>query len=72
MLGDGSTIVCSATQNPDLFYGFPNSYGTLGYVLRLKVRLIPAKRFVKLSHARFTEAVDVFCADRSAMCEPAF
>src|SRR5271165_4086003 len=43
VLGDGSTIACSATQNPDLFYGFPNSYGTLGYVLRLKVKLIPAK-----------------------------
>ena len=60
LLGDGSTIVCSATQNPDLFYGFPNSYGSLGYVLRLKVKLIPAKRFVRLTHARFTDAAKFF------------
>jgi FAD/FMN-containing dehydrogenase len=68
LLGDGSTIVCSATQNPDLFYGFPNSYGTLGYVLRLKVKLIPAKKYVKLTHTKFSEPakffarIETFCA----------
>jgi FAD/FMN-containing dehydrogenase len=55
LLGDGSVTVCSPCRNQDLFYGFPNSYGTLGYVLRLKVKLIPAKRFVRLSHRRFTD-----------------
>jgi FAD/FMN-containing dehydrogenase len=60
LLGDGSTIVCSATRNPDLFYGFPNSYGTLGYVLRLKVKLIPAMRYVKLTHTRFAEPAKFF------------
>ncbi len=60
LLGDGSTIFCSATQNPDLFYGFPNSYGTLGYVLRLKVKLIPARKYVKLTHIRFTEPAEFF------------
>ena len=71
LLGDGSTVVCSATQNPDLFYGFPNSYGTLGYVLRLKVKLIPAKRYVKLTHTRFTEPatffaqIEMLCSSRA-------
>src|SRR5271165_6274979 len=60
LLGDGSTILCSKTQNPDLFYGFPNSYGTLGYVLRLKVKLIPAKNYVKLTHTRFIEPAQFF------------
>ena len=55
LLGDGRIIVCSKSQNQDLFYGFPNSYGTLGYVLRLKVRLIPAKRYAHLTHTRFSE-----------------
>ena len=67
LLGDGSTIVCSATQNPDLFYGFPNSYGTLGYVLRLKVKLIPAKNYVKLTHTKFTEPAKFF-AQIEALC----
>jgi FAD/FMN-containing dehydrogenase len=67
LLGDGSTITCSATQNPDLFYGFPNSYGTLGYILRLKVKLIPAKKFVKLTHKRFTD-LSQFLASLETLC----
>ena len=67
VLSDGSTIICSAAQNPDLFYGFPNSYGTLGYVLRLKVKLIPAKKYVKLSHARFTDSTEFF-VQMEALC----
>ena len=55
LLSDGRLIVCSPTREPDLFYGFPNSYGTLGYALRLKIRLIPAKRYVHLAHTRFSD-----------------
>ena len=47
LLADGSTVVCSPAQNSDLFYGFPNSYGTLGYALRIKVKLVPAKKYVR-------------------------
>ena len=67
LLGDGRTIICSGKQNRDLFYGFPNSYGTLGYVLRLKVKLIPAKKYVRLSHAKFAEPGKFF-AEIEAAC----
>src|SRR5271166_3014331 len=67
LLGDASTIVCSATQNSDLFHGFPNSYGTLGYVLRLKVKLIPVKKYVKLAHTKFTGPAKFF-AQLEAFC----
>ncbi len=60
LLGDGSLIVCSPAREPDLFYGFPNSYGTLGYALRLKIRLIPAKRYVHLTHTRFSDPAKYF------------
>jgi FAD/FMN-containing dehydrogenase len=33
-----------------LFTGFPNSYGTLGYALRLKIELEPVQPFVALEH----------------------
>ena len=56
LLGDGRIASCSRSENPDLFFGFPNSYGTLGYALRLKIKLIPAKRYVHLRHERFSEA----------------
>lgn len=70
LLADGSIVVCSPTQNEDLFYGFPNSYGTLGYVLRLRVMLIPARPFVHLTHesfrepARYFERIAQLCAAR--------
>lgn len=60
LLGDGRFIVCSRSRAPDLFRGFPNSYGTLGYVLRLKIRLIPAKRYVHLTHTRFSQPGEYF------------
>lgn len=60
LLGDGRMIVCSARQNRDLFLGFPNSFGTLGYVLRLKLRLISAKRYVRLTHKRFSDSKNYF------------
>jgi len=60
LLGDGRLLTCSCRQNPDLFYGFPNSYGTLGYALRLRVRLIPARRLVHLTHTRFSDPRSYF------------
>lgn len=62
LLGDGRIVVCSPAQNPDLFFGFPNSYGTLGYALRLKIRLIPAQRYVHIRHSRFTEPEAYFAS----------
>src|ERR1019366_7792495 len=41
LTGSGGIVACSASGNSDLFFGFPNSYGTLGYALRLTIRLVP-------------------------------
>ncbi len=60
LLADGTTLLCSPRQSPDLFYGLPNSYGTLGYILRLRVKLSPAKYYVKLVHRRFSDLDKLF------------
>ena len=60
LLGDGRLVTCSCRVNPDLFFGFPNSYGTLGYALRLTVRLIPAQPYVRLTHTRFADPESYF------------
>ncbi|HTS54976.1 MAG TPA: FAD-binding oxidoreductase [Burkholderiales bacterium] len=53
LLGDGSVVTATPdNEHRDLFFGFPNSYGTLGYALRVKTRVAPVKRFVVLSHLR--------------------
>jgi FAD/FMN-containing dehydrogenase len=43
-------------EHRDLFFGFPNSYGTLGYALRLKTRTTPVKPYVHVSHVRHRDA----------------
>jgi FAD/FMN-containing dehydrogenase len=49
LLPDGSVVLCSPeNEHADLFHGLPNSYGTLGYVLRAKLRLRPVKPYVHL------------------------
>lgn len=71
LLADGRRVVCSPARLPDLFYGFPNSYGTLGYALRLKIRLIPAQPFVHLRHHRFEKPEEFFDAIGAAVQNPA-
>src|SRR3989338_8428715 len=60
LTGKGDITVCNAKKNQDLFSGFPNSYGTLGYVLRLKVRLVKVKSFVKIMHKKFSDPEKYF------------
>jgi FAD/FMN-containing dehydrogenase len=70
LTGNGGIVACSPRRNPDLFFGFPNSYGTLGYALRLTIRLVPAAPYVYLTHTRF-EAPDRFFAHLTQVCAEA-
>jgi FAD/FMN-containing dehydrogenase len=61
LTGGGRVFTCRPdNQHRDLFFGFPNSYGTLGYALRLKIPAVPAKRYVELEHRRFSDTNDYF------------
>jgi len=69
LLGSGATVLCTPdNEHRDLFYGFPNSYGTLGYALKLKVRVVPVKKYVRLGHLRFTEP-QAFFAGLARHCD---
>ncbi|MGD9410080.1 MAG: FAD-binding protein, partial [Thiohalocapsa sp.] len=49
LLADGSVVLCTPDNaHRDLFFGFPNSYGTLGYALRVKAGTIPVRPYVRL------------------------
>jgi FAD/FMN-containing dehydrogenase len=54
LTGSGEIVRASRDLCSDLFHAFPNSYGTLGYSVRLKIELEPVKPFVALRHLRFT------------------
>lgn len=61
LLSSGKILTCvSDDENSDLFYAFPNTYGTLGYLLRAKLKLVPAKSFVKVTHRKFSEPESFF------------
>lgn len=61
LLGDGRIVTCTRdNEYKDLFYSFPNTYGTLGYALKIKVKLIPAKNYIKLTHIHFRSGIDYF------------
>jgi len=59
LTGAGELIRASPHTHSDLFYAFPNSYGTLGYSVRLRIELEPVRPFVKLRHLRFHRVADL-------------
>ncbi len=57
LTGDGQVVTATAeNEHSDLFFGFPNSYGTLGYSLRLRIELAPVQPYVEIEHVRFDDA----------------
>jgi FAD/FMN-containing dehydrogenase len=67
LLPGGRVITCTAhNEFSDLFHALPNSYGTLGYILRAKIRLVPAKPFVEVAVERFEDARTYLDAMRAA------
>jgi FAD/FMN-containing dehydrogenase len=77
LTGDGR-LVTATPDGPDaeLFRAFPNSYGSLGYAVRLRIELEPVQRYVALSHVRFDTledamaAVEVICRERAYDDQP--
>ena len=62
LLADGEIIVCTPTnEHSDLFFGFPNSFGTLGYALRVKAKIVPAMKFIELTHVPYSDPITFFC-----------
>ncbi|GAA5085268.1 FAD/FMN-containing dehydrogenase [Thermocatellispora tengchongensis] len=57
LTGDGRIIVArDDNEHRDLFRAFPNSYGTLGYALRIRIKLKPVSPYVRLTHLPFSDA----------------
>jgi FAD/FMN-containing dehydrogenase len=68
--GAGQVVTCSRDkEHADLFWTFPNSYGSLGYATRLRIELEPVAPYVALRHVRFVdphtliEAISTIVAD---------
>jgi FAD/FMN-containing dehydrogenase len=70
LVADGRVLRCSPTEHPELFRGFPNSYGSLGYATRLRLRLIPVTPFVHLRHERYGDPGAYFAAIAAECAAP--
>lgn len=68
LLPEGGVVHCTPdNEHHDLFVSFPNSYGTLGYALRLRLRTRPVKPFVEVRHVPH-EGPDVFFRALESQC----
>jgi FAD/FMN-containing dehydrogenase len=62
LTGAGDIVTTTPSNaHAELFAGFPNSYGTLGYATRLRIELEPVRSHVALRHIRFGD-LDELCA----------
>ncbi|MBX7065641.1 MAG: FAD-binding oxidoreductase [Parachlamydiales bacterium] len=68
LTGDGRVLICRPdNEHRDLFLAFPNSYGTLGIALKVKMKLIPAKPYVRITNEKF-DRVETFFARMHELC----
>lgn len=56
LLGDGTILRVSPQEHADLYYGLSGSFGTLGRLLSIEVRLVPTTGWVKLIYRRMESA----------------
>jgi delta24-sterol reductase len=60
VIANGTVVFASKDENAELFGGIPSSFGTLGVITLIEMRLIPAKKYVALTYhpvSSFSEAV---------------
>ena len=77
LTGAGEVITARPQgEHADLFRGFSNSYGSLGYAVRLRIELRPTRPVVAMRHVHFgslealSSAVETICATREWNGEP--
>lgn len=62
LTGTGEVLTASPEHHTDLYRAFPNSYGTLGYAVRLRIALEPVQPFVELRHVRYHSPTELVAA----------
>ena len=55
LTGDGEIVTATPDGRRRPVRAFPNSYGTLGYAVRLRIELEPVPPYVALRHVRFDD-----------------
>jgi len=70
LLPGGDVVTCTPhNEHRDLFHGFANSYGCLGYALRVRLATVPVRAYVHVRHHHFAAAAPFFSALSRACAE---
>jgi FAD/FMN-containing dehydrogenase len=73
LTGTGDVVTASGdNEHRELFNGFPNSYGSLGYALRLRIELEPVRPFVHLRHLRYADIESAAAAIAALVTDPTY
>ncbi|MET9415644.1 FAD-binding oxidoreductase [Streptomyces klenkii] len=59
LLADGEVVTADRTRHADLFHALPWSRGTLGLLTSVRLRMVPAGPWVRLSHHRLGSAAEL-------------
>ncbi|KAI9661813.1 MAG: hypothetical protein M1821_009052 [Bathelium mastoideum] len=70
VLANGKVVTASDSEKPDLFKGAAGSLGSLGITTKLELKLLPAKRFVKLVYHPYSSIHNIIEALRQATEDP--
>merc|ERR1712159_397815 len=65
---DGVVRTVNKHTDPEFFYAVPWNYGTLGFLLSAKLRIVPVKKFVKMKYI-ITNSPQELCAKMTALAE---
>jgi FAD binding domain len=68
--GGGVVTARADNEYADLLRGLPNSYGTLGYILRAQMKLQPAKPYVRVQIQEFGEPGEYLEAMKETAGQP--
>jgi len=63
---NGDVVVASEDSHPDLFHGLPCSYGTIGIITRIQIKLVPTTQTVQLDYIRVANYEDTLALISSA------
>jgi len=56
LLGNGTILWTSPEEHPELFFSLPGSYGSLGTITLIEIKLIPATDWIQLTYHPLNDA----------------
>ncbi len=70
VLGNGDVVMATRSKHADLFWGIAASYGSLGIITAVTLRLVPAKPYVRFTYERTASSQDTLRSLKRLASDP--